>query len=234
MTRSIAVMASGGGTTLEAYVRSYLRGDINTRVGLVIVSRRDAGIFDRVKKLNDEFGLDMDSVLINSETHPHRSGEEVIRGTQTEDEQLAIIDSLHEGGYDFVALMGYMKRIGPRVIAEFGWSDDRGSIYEAAMVNTHPGILPDTKGMFGLNIQQHVLEHGLPFAGQSLHLVSGEYDAGPVIAKHRVAVLDGDDAQSLFARVQAAEKKHLPTDIEVFLDARDMSIKSRTDMKEKV
>jgi phosphoribosylglycinamide formyltransferase-1 len=88
------------------------------------------------------------------------------------------------------------------------------------MVNTHPGLLPDTKGMHGLLIQQYVLDHNLPNGGQTLHLTGASYDDGPIIAEHKVPVEPGDDAETLFARVQAVEKKYLPVDIEDFINAR--------------
>ena len=93
-------------------------------------------------------------------------------------------------------------------------------MFQAMLVNTHPGLLPDTKGFYGENIQKYVLEHHLPYGGQTFHVVSEEYDAGPIIAEHKVPVEPGDTSESLFARVQATEKKYLPHDIEDFIKAR--------------
>jgi phosphoribosylglycinamide formyltransferase-1 len=60
----------------------------------------------------------------------------------------------------------------------------------------------------------------LPYGGQTLHVVAEEYDAGPVIAEHKVPVEPGDTSETLFARVQAIEKQYLPKDIEDFIKAR--------------
>lgn len=219
MKPRIAVLASGGGTTVEAFIRADQRREINVSVELVISSRADAGVLSRIVALNQEFGLNIRTLVINAQTHP---GEQVSRGYQTAAEQQALIEALRD--YDLVALMGYMKRIGPRLIDEFGWLPSYTSLFQARMVNTHPGLLPDTKGFYGENIQKYVLEHHLPYGGQTLHVVAEEYDAGPIIAEHKVPVEPGDTSETLFARVQAVEKQYLPRDIEDFIKARQAYI----------
>lgn len=220
MRPRIAILASGSGTTAEAFIRACQNGTVNLDVGIVICSRKDAGIFQRIADLNDEFGIHIDCILINHITHPAGTGEHVGRGAQTEGEELAILTTLLSGSYDLIALMGYMKRVGPHLINAFGWVPSYTSIFQAKMVNTHPGLLPDTKGFHGASIQQYVLEHHLPYGGQTFHVVGEEYDDGPIIAEHKVPVEPGDTPESLFERVQTVEKKYLPTDIEDFISAR--------------
>jgi phosphoribosylglycinamide formyltransferase 1 len=220
MKPRIAILASGGGTTAEAFIRAGQRGEINVDVGLVIVSRRDAGVFQRIKDLNTEYGLHIETILINHQTHPASHAEHVGQGEQTGGEEAAILTSLLGGSFDLVALMGYMKKVGPNVIQAFGWLPEYSSVFQARMVNTHPGLLPDTKAFYGEQIQQYVLDHHLPYAGQTLHAVAEEYDDGPIIAEHKVPVEPGDTSETLFARVQAIEKKYLPKDIEDFIKAR--------------
>ncbi len=220
MKPRIAILASGGGTTAEAFIRAGQRGDINVNVGLVICSRKDAGIFQRIDDLNAEYGLHIDCILINHTTHPAAYGENVGQGCQTAGEEAAILTSLLSGSYDLVASMGYMKKNGPHLVQAFGWLPEYTSIYQAKMVNTHPGLLPATKALYGLKIQQYVLDHHLPYGGQTLHLTAENYDDGPIIAEHKVPVEPGDTAETLFARVQAAEKQYLPRDIEDFINAR--------------
>ena len=220
MPPRIAVMASGSGTTAEAFIEAGQRGDIKTQVGLVIVSRKNAGIFERINNLNSKYGLNIKTVLINSYTHPATGVEVAQAGRQTEAEQQAILDVLQAGNYDLVANMGYMKLIGPKIVEVYGWVDSYKSIYQARMVNTHPGLLPATKAMFGRNTQAFTLEHNLPYGGQTLHVVGFGYDDGPIIAEHKVAVVPGDTPDSLFERVQIVEKKYVPTDIEEFINAR--------------
>ncbi len=220
MKPRIAILASGGGTTAEAFIRAAEKGEINVDVGLVIASRRDAGIFKRIEDLNAEFNLNIRTILISHKTHPAADGENVTPGGQTAGEEAAILAALLGGNYDLVALMGYMKRVGPALIEAFGWLPEYTSLFQAKMVNTHPGLLPDTKGFYGQQIQQYVLDHKLPYAGQTLHVVSEDYDDGPIIAEHKVPVESGDTPETLFERVQAVEKQYLPKDIEGFIKAR--------------
>lgn len=220
MKPRIAILASGGGTTAEAFIRAAKTGEINVDVGLVISSRQEAGVIKRITDLNAELGLNVHCVVINDKTHPAAQSENVEPGQQTAGEEAAILAAILGGNYDLVALMGYMKRIGPNLVEAFGWLPKYTSAFQAKMVNTHPGLLPDTAGFYGAHIQQYVLDHHLPYGGQTLHVVSAEYDAGPVIAEHKVPVEPGDTAESLFDRVQAIEKQYLPRDIEDFIKAR--------------
>jgi phosphoribosylglycinamide formyltransferase-1 len=220
MKPRIAILASGGGTTAEAFIRAGQRGEIDVAVGLVIVSRENAGIFQRIEDLNAEFGLHIDGILINNNTHPAAHTEHVGRGEQTAGEEAAILAAILGGNYDLVALMGYMKRVGPNLVESFGWQMRYTSVFQAKMVNTHPGLLPETGALYGSAIQQYVLDKGLSYGGQTLHVVSDRYDEGPIIAEHRVPVEPGDTAERLFARVQAVEKQYLPGDIEAFIGGR--------------
>jgi len=227
MKPRIAVLASGGGTTAEAFIQAGQNGEITSQVGLVICSRQDAGILQRVKDLNAEFGLNIESIVINNKTHPAAAGETVIKGHQTLAEEAAILEALEAGNFDLIASMGYMKLNGLSLVKAFGWLPSYSSMYQAMMVNTHPGLLPDTKAFYGEQIQRYVLDKGLPYGGQTLHLTAENYDDGPVIAEHRVPVEPGDTSESLFARVQAVEKHFLPLDIEAFVIARQAYIKAR-------
>jgi phosphoribosylglycinamide formyltransferase-1 len=220
MRPNIAILASGSGTTAEAFIRAGQRGEITSRVSLVIVSRADAGIFERIDNLNKEFGLDIKTLLISNKTHPAADQEQVKVGYQTKAEEAAMLEALSNGNFDLVACMGYMKHVGASIVEKYGWRADYTSMYQAMMLNTHPGILPDTAAYYGVRIQQYVLDNGLPYAGQTVHIVSEEYDEGPIIAEHQVPVEPGDTADILFGRVQATEKKHLPGDIEAFVQGR--------------
>jgi len=216
----VAILASGSGTTAEAFIRACQRGDIACEVGLVIVSRSDAGIIRRIADLNEEYGLNIPCEVINSKTHPAAEGEDVKPGRQTRAEETAILEMLKAGNFDLIAQMGYMKHTGARIVHEFGWRPEYESIYQAMMVNTHPGLLPQTEGLHGDQIQQYVLDNKLRSGGQTLHVVANGYDDGPVVAEHTVPVEPDDTAETLFARVQKVEKQYLPGDIEAFIKTR--------------
>ncbi len=218
--KQIAILASGQGTTAEAFIRAGAEGHIDARVGLVIANNAAAGIFDRVAALNQQYGLDIKTICINGQTHPAESNETVTPGAQTRAEESAILELLQAGNYDLIVLMGYMKRIGSTLVREFGWQPAYTSPYQAMMLNTHPGLLPQTKSSYGLPAQQLTLDTKLPYGGQTLHIVAEDYDDGPVIAEHRVAVQANDTAETLFAHVQAIEKQTLPSDIDAFIKNR--------------
>ncbi|MEU2199274.1 formyltransferase family protein [Isoptericola sp. NPDC019482] len=95
-------------------------------------------------------------------------------------------------------LAGYMKKLGPRALAR----------YDGRILNTHPALLPEFggAGMFGDHVHEAVLASGRPVSGATVHVVTADYDEGPVVAQAEVPVLPGDDVPALRARVQAAEK----------------------------
>ena len=99
---------------------------------------------------------------------------------------------------DVVVLAGYMKQLGSQTLSQF-----RGRV-----LNTHPALLPKFggKGMYGLHVHRAVLASGEAKTGASVHVVTEEYDAGPVIAQCEVAVDPADTPETLAERVQARER----------------------------
>lgn len=223
----VAVLASGQGTTAEAFIRAGATGKIDAQVSLVIANNPDAGIFERVKNLNQEYGLAIKAVCINGKTHPTAAGENLVAGGQTEAEQAEILKLIKSERVDLVVLMGYMKRIGPKLVHELGWLQEYSSPYQAMMLNTHPGLLPDTKGSFGLPAQQLTLDKHLEHGGQTLHVVAEDYDDGPVVAEHKVPVQPNDTAEELFERVQQTEKENLPADVDAFIKNRQNYLQAK-------
>src|SRR3989344_3747476 len=216
----IAILASGEGTTAEAFVQANINGKIASQLGLIISNRKDAGVFERVSRLNKKFGLDIKCLLINGQTSPAKGDEKVGPGDQTIAEQKAIVQALNRGNFDLLVLMGYMKRVGPLLIEKFGWTQRRSSVYETSLVNTHPGLLPDSKGLYGIHVQRYVLDNKLPYSGQTLHVVAENYDEGPILAEHHVRVSPLDTPETLNEKVKATEKSRLPLDIDNFIRAR--------------
>ena len=104
-----------------------------------------------------------------------------------------IIDAqLRAAGAQYVALAGYMRLLSPEFVS--GW-DQR-------MLNIHPSLLPKYKG---LDTHQRAIDAGDVHAGCSVHIVTAELDDGPVIGQTEVAILPGDTADSLAARILIAE-----------------------------
>ncbi|HEY1899893.1 MAG TPA: phosphoribosylglycinamide formyltransferase [Steroidobacteraceae bacterium] len=194
---NIVVLASGEGTTLQAVLDACAEGRLPARVAGVISNNGAAGALRRAR----EAGV------------PTRHLSAATAGGPAAADQ-ALRDALTELGAEWVLLAGYMKRLGPLTLAAYG----------GRIINTHPALLPEFggQGMFGMHVHRAVLAAGRPWSGASVHWVDENYDTGAVIAQVRVPVEPGDCAESLAARVQAAERRLL---IQVLTAAASGSLK---------
>lgn len=95
---------------------------------------------------------------------------------------------------DVVCMAGFLRLLTPGFIAK----------WEGRMLNIHPALLPSFKG---LDTHARALEAGVRLHGCTVHLVTAEMDAGPIVAQAAVPVLDGDDEDALAARVLKAEHR---------------------------
>jgi phosphoribosylglycinamide formyltransferase 1 len=114
------------------------------------------------------------------------------KGMERAAHDMAIDAAIRQSGAQFVALAGYMRVLTPEFVA--GW--------QGRMLNVHPSLLPLYKG---LHTHEKALANGDSHAGCSVHEVTAELDGGPLLGQTRVAVLPGDTAESLAARVLIAE-----------------------------
>ena len=218
-TPTIAILASGSGSTAEAFIHATQRGVLDADVGLVVCnnSPEKAGIYDRIDRLNQQYKLDIPVLRISGVTHPEGPG---VRGEQTLEESEAIAQAIHEANCALVSLMGYMKRVRGALLDEYGWKPWMGSPTQARMINTHPGPLPETQGLFGIHVQEKVLEIGLGYSAHTVHMVSEEYDQGRIIEETQIPVQPSDTPETLFERVQEVEKSQLPLVIRYCLSER--------------
>ncbi len=208
-TPTIAILASGSGSTAEAFIEATRDGVVSAEIGLVICNntREKAGVYDRVARLNHKHGLAIPVLRISGVTHPGGSGE---RGEQTLEESEAISEEVTRVGCDLVTLMGYMKKVRGALLEDYGWSSWMRSSTQARLINTHPGPLPETRGLHGIHVQERVLELGMDHSAHTVHVVSGGYDEGRIIDEAIVPVHAEDTAEELFQRVQLVEKSNLP------------------------
>lgn len=209
----IAILASGSGSTAEAFINATRDGRVDAEVGLVISNNPSAEVLDRVANLCDQYGIAIETLVINSKTHPKGNAN---RG-QTDEESSAICEAISRRNLTHVALMGYMKRVGGELIDEYGWRPDFTSIYQARMSNTHPGPLPETEDTYGIGTQERVVELGLTASRHTVHLVSSGIDKGPKIAEHPFEIKPGSSPKDIFERVQDIEKATLPYVLDNFL-----------------
>ncbi len=102
---------------------------------------------------------------------------------------------------DLIVLSGYLRKIGGGVLAA----------YAPFILNIHPALLPDFggKGLYGRRVHEAVLAAGKKQTGASIHIVTAEYDRGPVIAQKRLNIAPQEPVEKLEARVMALEQKLL-------------------------
>jgi formyltetrahydrofolate-dependent phosphoribosylglycinamide formyltransferase len=114
----------------------------------------------------------------------------------------ALLTVLRTHRIDLVVLAGYLKLVPPDVVRA----------YDGRMVNIHPALLPSFggKGMYGMRVHEAVLASGAAVSGPTVHLVTTEYDRGPILAQWPVPVLREDTPVSLRDRVLAVEHQLLP------------------------
>lgn len=213
----IAILASGGGTTAESFINSTVENQIPVEVVLVISSRPNAGVIEKVEHINKTRNQHIKICHIGKSNYPATQEEKVAPGEQTCAEEKAILEQLTESKVDIVFLLGYMKKVGKKIVSKYGWTKSLKSAFESNMLNTHPGLLPVTGGLFGVKVQEKVFQTNQPIAGHCIFAVDDEYDDGPIITEHKVEILEEDTPESLFERVKESEKKYLAEDINYFL-----------------
>lgn len=231
MTRpQVAILASGNGSTFRVTAQAVHNKEVGYDIALLITDREDAGVLRQVEEVNSLYGLSIQPIIINSQRYPAGSQQ---RG-QTLEEASEMCRQLREHKIDHVTLMGFMRILGKQVVKEYGWEpqyafDDpvNNGKYRARLTNTHPGILPATSDTYGIHTQQRVLDLGLKQTAHTFHVVSVGVDEGPIITENKVAVLPNDTPESLFKRVQAVEKQHLPYDLDEFLKQQQEYLEER-------
>lgn len=186
--KRIAVLASGGGSNLQAILDHFASlGDAaQAEVAVVASDRPQAGALARAR------AAEVETVVLR----------------EREPASTEILDLLVDRGVDYVALAGYLRLIPTSVVDRF---EDR-------MLNVHPALLPKHggPGMYGLRVHQAVLNAREKVSGATVHLVTHEYDSGPVLAQWPVGVLPDDDAPRLAARVLVAEHALYPRVLHAF------------------
>ncbi len=122
-----------------------------------------------------------------------------------DDYDRALVEAIRSHGAKLVCLAGFMRRLGPAFCAAF----------PNAILNIHPALLPAFPGM---NAQQQAFDHGVKLAGVTVHFVTPELDAGPIVMQSAVPVLDDDTAETLADRILKVEHEIYPQAIQRVLD----------------
>ena len=194
---NIAVLVSGGGTNLQALIDAEARGELgNGKITLVLASKPGVFALERAAKAGIE-GV----VLARAEY------------AGIGEYSAALRDTLVEKGIDLVVLAGFLTIIDEQVYESF----------PNRILNVHPALIPSFsgKGYYGLRVHEAALKKGVKVSGATVHIVTPECDAGPIVLQRAVAVLDGDTPETLQRRImEEAEWKILPEAVRLFCDGR--------------
>ncbi|MDX2109597.1 MAG: phosphoribosylglycinamide formyltransferase [Verrucomicrobiota bacterium] len=178
----LGVLASHGGSNLQAILDACAMGRINARVAVVISNNGNALALERARQAG------VPVAVINGKTHP----DDTLRDQ-------ALCGKFRSHGVEIIALAGYMKRLG----------SDTLNHYRGKILNVHPALLPKFggQGMYGHYVHEAVLAAGEIETGATIHLVDEVYDHGAIVAQARVPVLKDDTAATIAARVLVAEHR---------------------------
>jgi len=196
-TKNVVVLASGGGTNLQALIDAQHRGELGSgKITCVVASKADAYALTRAKdngiKTRTLIRKDYDSVEKYSED---------------------MRDILLEEKADVIVYAGFMTILGDAVCDTF----------KDKMVNVHPALIPSFcgKGYYGLHVHEEALKKGVKVSGATVHFVTAECDAGPIILQKAVEVKDDDTPETLQLRImQEAEWKILPQAVALLCDEK--------------
>ncbi len=173
---NIAVFASGTGSNAVNLVKTFNSGN-RIRVALCLTDRENAPVIEKMRDLG-----------VETLYFP--------RSVWKENPQV-ILDVLSAHDIKVIALAGFLCFL----------SEDIVNAYEGKILNIHPSLLPayGGKGMHGANVHKAVIEAGESKSGATVHVVTNEIDAGPIVVQREVAVLPDDTPESLEAKVHEVE-----------------------------
>jgi phosphoribosylglycinamide formyltransferase-1 len=189
----IAVFASGRGTNFEALVHATRCADTNGEVRLLVANIPDAPVLKRAEAEH------IPAVLI-----PHREFK-----TRAEFEQ-ALIAELKHHDVGLVCLAGFMRILSPVFVNAF----------ENRLMNIHPSLLPAFAGLQGMQVHEAVIAAGVKVTGCTVHFVTTDVDAGPIIVQRAIAVRGADTPESLALRVLVEEHQAYAEAVKLFCTGR--------------
>lgn len=195
--KRIAVLVSGGGTNLQALIdaqKSGMFGD--SEISLVVASKDGIYSLERAKNNNIP-----SKVLVRKEYDSIKAYSK------------ALTDTLVEEKIDLVVLAGFLTIFDEQVYEAF----------PNRIINVHPALIPSFcgKGYYGLHVHEAALAKGVKVSGATVHIVTPECDAGPIILQKAVEVKEDDTPETLQKRImEEAEWKILPEAVKLFCEDR--------------
>lgn len=189
----LAVLISGGGTTLRNFVEKIRAGQLAAEVAVVIASRADCGGIAKAERAG-----------LRCRVLPRKNYATVAEFSA------AIFAECREARADLVTLAGFLSLL--HVPDDFTYR----------VLNIHPALIPAFcgKGMYGHHVHEAALRRGVKVSGCTVHFADNHYDHGPIITQRCVPVLEGDTPATLAARVFAAECEAYPEAINRLVSGR--------------
>ena len=187
LARTLAVLASGAGTNFEALARAAGSGEIPGRIALLLCDRPDAPVIARARRLG-----------IEAVTPP------VGRFRTRLEDETPWLEALRARGVEILLLAGFMRRLHATLL----------DAYPDRILNLHPSLLPAFPGRDAI---REAFERGVKVTGCTVHLVTAELDAGPIVAQAAVEVREDDTLESLSERMHETEHRLYPAGVRRFL-----------------
>jgi len=185
---ALGVLISGRGSNLQALIDATRDGRLDARIAVVISNRPGVAGLERARAAG-----------IETLVMPHQQA----GSRQAYDHEL--VAALRSRGVTLVCLAGFMRLLGADFCAAF----------PGAVLNIHPSLLPSFPGT---HPQRQALDHGVKVSGATVHLVTPELDAGPILVQECVPVHDDDTEESLAARILEVEHRLYPAAVRRILD----------------
>ena len=195
--KKIAVLVSGGGTNLQALIDAEGRGELGAgKITLVIASKPGVYALERAKNAG------IDALVMSRKEY-----------SSIAEYSKALADKMTAEGIDLVVLAGFLTIIDEQVYEAF----------PNRILNVHPALIPSFcgKGFYGLYVHEAALKKGVKVSGATVHIVTPECDAGPIVLQKAVEVKEGDTPEILQRRImEEAEWKILPKAVQLFADGK--------------
>jgi len=186
----IGVLISGGGTNLQSIIDAIEARKLDATIELVLSNKADAFGLERARKHG-----------IATEVLDHKA----FASREAYDQ--AVVDLLRARGVELVVMAGFMRLLSPVFV--------KG--YSNRIMNIHPALLP---AFPGLHVQKKAVEHGVRFAGCTVHFVNEECDEGAIIIQAVVPVFPDDTEETLAARILKQEHRIYPRAIQLYAEGR--------------
>jgi phosphoribosylglycinamide formyltransferase-1 len=183
----LGVLISGRGSNLQALVAAIGNGKLRAQIAVVISNVPQAG------GLAIAQGAGIETLVMPHREHKSREAYD-----------RALVAALRERRVQLTCLAGFMRLLGPAFCESF----------PSAVLNIHPSLLP---AFPGTDAQRQAVVHGVKVSGATVHLVTPELDAGPIVSQRAVPVLDDDTPDALAARVLEVEHEIYPEAVERIL-----------------